>query len=76
MRSGMGAGTGEVKAMGATMQGFKLDDDSSEEDLDAIPIHLQGRCQKRIDKKQKQITTWRQENIAFKDAFLKGKLRS
>jgi len=40
------------------MQGFKLDEDSSEEDFDAIPAEMRPYRPTRIDKKRKIISTW------------------
>lgn len=58
------------------MQGFHLDDNSSEEDVDAIPEAFKNFSQKRIDKKRKMITSWRDTDMGFMEAFFKGKLRS
>ena len=52
-------GGGKGAAFGGTMMGFKLDgDDSSDEDIDAIPAYLRAYYPTRIDKKRKKITTW------------------
>jgi hypothetical protein len=63
--------------MGATMQGFKLDEnESSEEDIEAIPAHLRPYRHTRIDKKKKRIRTWQDERLGFCTAFFTNKLRS
>ena len=62
--------------MGATMSGFKLDDDSSEEDWDAIPHYMKAYYPMRIDKKRKKVMTWRDEGLGFWTAFFQGKMRS
>ena len=65
-----------MSGMGATMQGFKIDDDSSEEDIDAIPSEMRPYRPTRIDKKRKRLNTWRDENLNLCTAFFQGKLRS
>ena len=62
--------------MGETMQGFKLDDDSSEEDIDAIPQEMRPYRPTRIDKKRMRVHTWRDDNLHLCTAFFRGKLRS
>lgn len=63
-------------AMSGTMQGFKLDDDSSEEDIDEIPAELRAYHPTRIDKKRKHLQSWKDERINPVSAFFKGKMRS
>lgn len=62
--------------MNATMSGFKLDADSSEEDLEAIPAYLRAYRPTRIDKKRKRVHTWRDDRIGFFPAFFQGRMRS
>ena len=59
------------------MQGFKLDvdDESSEEDIEAIPVELRPYRHTRIDKKKKRIITWRDQKLGFCTAFFTNKLR-
>lgn len=66
----------KMEGMGATMQGFKLDDDSSEEDMDAVPSEMRAYRPTRIDKKRKRVHTWKDENINSCAAFFQGKMRS
>ena len=61
--------------MGATMSGFKLDEDSSEEDIDLISDAMRAYRPTRIDKKKKQIHTWRDEKLSFCTAFFRGRMR-
>ena len=65
-----------MSGMGATMQGFKLDDDSSEEDIDAVPAEMRPYRPTRIDKKRKRVHTWRDDKLHLCTAFFQGKLRS
>ena len=65
----------EGKTFGATMQGFKLDEDSSEEDVDAIPAEMKAFRPTRIDKKRKKIVSWRDEKLGFCTAFFQGRMR-
>ena len=65
-----------MSGMGATMQGFKLDDDSSEEDIDAIPQEMRPYRPTRIDKKRKRVHSWRDDKLNLCEAFFKGRLRS
>ena len=51
---GMAGGMGGA-GFGATMQGFKLDEDSSEEDVDALPEEMRAFRPTRIDKKKKMV---------------------
>ena len=45
-------------AFNNTIQGFKLDHESSEEDIANIPAHLMPYNRTRIDKKKKLLVTW------------------
>ena len=62
--------------MAGTMSGFKLDDDSSEEDVDAIPDEMKAYLPTRIDKKRKHIKSWRADGMGYIGAFFKGRMRS
>ena len=62
--------------MTRTMEGFKLDDDSSEEDIDAIPEEMRAYRATRIDKKRKAVVDWREEGLGFCAAFFQGKMRA
>ena len=68
--------TEKAPMFGATMQGFKLDEDSDEEDIDAIPAELRGYYPSRIDKKRKKISTWEDKGIGCMKAFFTGEMRS
>lgn len=57
------------------MQGFKLDDDSSEEDIDAVPAEMRAYRPTRIDKKRKRIHSWRDEKLNCCKAFFQGAMR-
>ena len=57
------------------MQGWKLDDDSSEEDIDAVPAEMRPYRPTRIDKRRKHVTSYRQEGLGFWAAFFQGKMR-
>lgn len=52
--------------------GFKLDDDSSEEDIDAIPSELRPYYPTRIDKKRKKIVSWQDNDLSWMRAFFTG----
>ena len=58
------------------MQGFKLDDDSEEEDIDSIPAELRGYYPTRIDKKRKKVSTWQDKGLGCMNAFFTGRMRS
>ena len=55
--------------MSATMQGFKLDEDSSEEDMDAVPAEMRPYKPTRIDKRRKHIKSYREDGLGFWAAF-------
>ena len=61
---------------GATMQGFKLDSDSEEEDIDAIAPELRAYYPTRIDKKRKQLKTFEDNGLGCMNAFFTGRMRS
>mmetsp|Transcript_19871 Transcript_19871/g.24568 ORF Transcript_19871/g.24568 Transcript_19871/m.24568 type:complete len:477 (+) Transcript_19871:2061-3491(+) len=62
---------------GATMQGFKLDnEDSSDEDMDKIAPELRAYYPQRIDKKRKKIKTWQDNGLSWSKAFFTGAMRS
>jgi len=61
-----------MKGFGATAMGFKLDDDSSEEDIDAIPSELRPYYPTRIDKKRKKIVSWQDNDLSWMRAFFTG----
>jgi len=58
------------------MTKFKLDAESSEEDVANIPSHLLPFRKTRIDKKKKLLVTWSDQGYSFMQAFFQGKLRS
>lgn len=62
--------------MAGTMSGFKLEDESSEEDIDAIPDELKAYLPTRIDKKRKHIKSWRGDGMGYMGAFFKGRMRA
>lgn len=57
------------------MTKFKLDNESSEEDVANIPAHLLPYRKTRIDKKKKLLVTWSDQGYSFMQAFFHGKLR-
>ena len=64
-------------AFGGTMMGFKLDgDESSEEDIDAIPPYMRAYYPTRIDKKRKKITTLQKRNLSWTKAFFTSQMRT
>ena len=65
----------KLAGMGATMQGFKLDTESSEEDIDAVPPEIRSYSPTRIDKKRKRLRNWREVERSIVNAFFKDLLR-
>ena len=69
----IGGLAGTLSGMGATIQGFKLEDQiSSEEDLDQLPVHMRSDMPSRLDKKRKKIVSWRELNLTLLHAFFSG----
>ena len=65
----------KLAGMGATMQGFKLDSDSSEEDIDAVAPEVRAYNPTRIDKKRMRLRNWREDEGSLLYAFFKNLLR-
>ena len=65
----------KIQDMGASIHGFKINDDSSEEDTEAIPSELRAYMPARIDKKKMRIYSYKDMKLNFVQAFVRGALR-
>ena len=54
-----------MEKMTKTMEGFKLDQESSEEDIDAIPQDKRPYMPSRVDKRRMLIVDWHEKDGSY-----------